>query len=307
MNANLRLLTLAVVTAAFLAGCSGNDNPMNPGGQSTDQSQVTATLGAGASLVENDLFDSNAQTNLSAARPGVPGSGTVAITPLWFWRNITSAHRTFDFAFSDTDSTGHPTLADVTVNWHFVGSFDIAKLASSGRPNDVTTVRKPLDDTWVQKVRLRHTATPEDPNHTLWRITAVTGADVTSKDATTQIVSVHLHSAALDTTITDPLAFVLLSQVLRFPLADTVQVTVTTTRSNDVVLLYQHDTRSRMTGHGDNTYTGTLHTGLIDGWRHFAVNALSNGTLYDDTLPYDSKAWVFPYAIVSSPSVETIP
>jgi len=312
MKANLRMFALAVVTVLLLPGCSGNDNPVNPSGQATDQGQVTATLGAGASLLENDLFFSTAQTNLSGARPGGSGSGTVAITQLWFWRSITSAQRTFDFAFSDTDSTGHPTLADVTVNWHFLGRFNIAKLAASGRPNDVTIVRKPLDDTWVQNVRLRRTTTPEDPNHVLWRISAASGADVTSKNATTQIVSVRLQSAALDTTITDPLALVLLGQVLRFPAGDTVQVTVTTARNNDVVLLpvvflYQHDLRTRMTNNGDNTYTGTLHTGLIEGWRHFAVNALSHGTLYDDTLPYDSRAWVFPYTIASSPTIDTIP
>jgi hypothetical protein len=27
------------------------------------------------------------------------------------------------------------------------------------------------------------------------------------------------------------------------------------------------------------------------------VNALSNGTLFDDQAPYDSDAWIFPYAI----------
>ena len=38
------------------------------------------------------------------------------------------------------------------------------------------------------------------------------------------------------------------------------------------------------------------------GERFIAVNALSHGTLYDDTIPYDSMAWVFHCWIGSRPT-----
>jgi hypothetical protein len=55
--------------------------------------------------------------------------------------------------------------------------------------------------------------------------------------------------------------------------------------------------RRRFHNNGDNTYTLTWHTSPEDGIHHFGVNALSNGTLFDDQAPYDSDAWIFPYAI----------
>jgi hypothetical protein len=36
------------------------------------------------------------------------------------------------------------------------------------------------------------------------------------------------------------------------------------------------------------------------GLRHLAVNALSHGTLFDDALPYDSKAWALPFRVISA-------
>jgi hypothetical protein len=30
---------------------------------------------------------------------------------------------------------------------------------------------------------------------------------------------------------------------------------------------------------------------------HFGVDAISHATLYDDTAPYDSQRWVFPYVV----------
>ena len=38
--------------------------------------------------------------------------------------------------------------------------------------------------------------------------------------------------------------------------------------------------------------------------RQFAVNALSHGTIFDDALPYDSKAWALPF-VVAAPEVAT--
>ena len=307
MRIAIRLASLTLIVTAFASGC-GSDNPVAPGtSQSPDQSQVTATLDAESQLLDDGLFNSSAQTSLSAARPGAEGSAAVAIEPLRFWRNIVTARRTFDFAFSDTDSTGHPTVAVVTVHWHFTGTFNIVPAGEGGLPDFNHIVHKPLDDHSVRRVRFRRTTTTDDPDHDRLRIAAVTGVDVTSKDATSQILSVRLQTATFDSTLTDPLAFFNLRHVLRFASGDSVTITATTSRSDDVVLLYHADHRRRMTNNGDNTYTGVLPVGSLDGWRHFGVNALSHGTLFDDTLPYDSKAWLFPYVVATTTAVDYIP
>lgn len=309
MSAKARLLAIASIAAIVVFGCSTNHNPVGPSGggaSSNDQSQVTATVDLESQLIDDGLLDSADQTALSGSRPGTQLSGTTAIEPRRFWRTITSATRSFDFAFSDTDSTGRPTTAVVTIHRHFLGTFNVVPADTNGMPDYNNIIHKPLDDNWVRKVRFRRTRDWDD-DRDIWRIAAVTGVDVTSKNATTSIQSIRLQSASFDTTITDPLAFFKLRNVLRFAAGDSVTVTATTTRNNDVALLYYRDRRVHMTNNGDNTYTAVLHVGYLDGWRHFAVNALSHGTLYDDTDPYDSKAWIFPYAVSSMVAVDYIP
>ena len=61
--------------------------------------------------------------------------------------------------------------------------------------------------------------------------------------------------------------------------------------------LYLRDMRFRLKNNGDDTYSGTFRTGWLTGVRHFGVNALSHGTLFDDTAPYDSQRWVLPYVL----------
>jgi hypothetical protein len=307
MKSAIRLASLVSILAMFCAGC-GSDNPVAPSAtQTSDQSDMIAALSTESQLVDDGLFNSSVQTSLSGARPGVQATGNTAIEPLRFWRTISSARRTFDFAFSDTDTTGRPTVAVVTIHWHFAGTFNVVPAGEDGLPDLNNVVHKPLSDHSIRRVRFRRTTTADDPTHDRWRIAAVTGVDVTSKDVTSQILSVRLQTATFDSTIVDPLAFFNLRHILRFASGDSVTITVTTSRSDDVVLLYHADHRRRMTNNGDNTYTGTLHVGTLDGWRHFGVNALSHGTLYDDTLPYDSKAWLFPYVVETTPAVDYLP
>jgi hypothetical protein len=167
-------------------------------------------------------------------------------------------------------------------------------------------VRKPLDDLWLRRFLMKRVAVGQG-GEARWKLAAATPVEVTSKDATTQITSVRLQTGSRDTTLSDPTAFIYLRRVLRFSSEDTVTVTVTTPRTDDVVLLYRWDRRERLTGNGDGTYTGKFRVGLFDGWRHFGVNALSHGTLFDDAAPYDSKAWIFPYVIVGGPEVDYLP
>jgi hypothetical protein len=295
----LAAVAAALALAGLVAGCGDNGTEPSPEGMS-DQNQIANLIIAAPSLIDDGLVQTEAQTALA---PGSPGrTASAPIEPQTFWRDIRSAYRAFEFAFADTDTTGLPTSAIATVHWHLAGVFNIVT-QSTPRP-----VQKPLVDHWQRRVLLRRIPMEGgDPTRPIWRIAAVSGVDVASTQATTHIVSLHVQCASLDTVITDPLAFFYLRRVLRFAADEPVTLTLTTERSDDVALLYHHLSRQRMTNNGDNTYTGILPAGTVEGWRHFGVNALSHGTLYDDEAPYDSHAWIFPYVVAPTPSVDYLP
>jgi len=308
----LSAVLVLLFAAVLLAGCG--ENAVGPGGaETTDQSQIAGTLVSAPSLIEDGLFASSAPTALASAARGASQSPATPIEPHTFWRSISSSTRHFEFAFADTDTTGHPTTALVTVNWRLLGTLNIVTASEPPPEPDVMAaqehiVRKPLDDQWVRRVLLKRVPPEgEGMDRAFWRIAAVTGVEVTSREATTRIVSLRVQAAGMDTTITDPLALILLRQILRFAPDEAVTLTVTTTRDDDVVLLYHAEQRERMANVGTNTYAGTLPAGSLEGWRHFGVNALSHGTLYDDAEPYDSKAWILPYVIATTPEVDYLP
>ena len=119
---------------------------------------------------------------------------------------------------------------------------------------------------------------------------------ITSRIATTQILSIRIQAGARDTLITDPLQLHRLRHILWLPRDTPVTLTVRTGRADDIVVLYRRLERRPFTSNGDNTYSATF-TDPDDfpGLRHFGVNAFSRGTLWDDVSPYDSQAWVLPF------------
>jgi len=291
-----------------LAGCSKSSTPVSPGGSSPEQSAASFTLGATPELIDEDVLETD-DVGLVRSGPATGGS-LAAIHPIRFWRRIDRVTRRFEFAFSDTDSTGRPTRAVVTVHKTLRGAFVIVAGDSGAEGSSDTTrriVRKPLLDHWKRRLLLVRVARPandtESGDRTVWKVAATSGVNVVSDlpaspDAHAHIVSIRVQSGELDTTLTDPMAFIRLRSMLRVSSGAQVTLTVTTTRPDDVVLLMARYGRFRLESHGDNTYTGTWTVPGDGGIRHFGVNALSHGTLWDDAAAYDSHAWIFPYAVI---------
>ncbi len=304
MKTRSHWITLATAAALVAtAGCGGK-MATAPAPSNADQTAVTTSLTAAPDLLEDGLVNTSTSTAVSMNRArNAALSIEATITPRYFWRTIVSAVPHFAITFADTDSTGRPLVADVVVTRHLLGTFNILK-ASATDPtvlDSADIVHKPLDDQWVRILRLRRNLLGDEPN--VWRIVAATGVKVPSNGATTSIQSLRIQSTGVDTTITDPLQFWHAVHYLHFAAGDSVQLTATTTRMNDIVLAYWHDTRARFTNNGDGTYSFTLHVGETTGFFHFGVNALSNGTLYDDSLPYDSMAWILHCYVGSPPTL----
>jgi len=300
---NSRFLVLALLlTSLPLVGCS-KKNPTSPlAGTAGDPSQVLSTLAAAPSAVEDGLADAPTVASFD----GTTGM-LAAIQPLRFWRHITHVERTFDVVFNDT------VTATVTIHKTLTGTFNILVSPTAlgnmvSADSALTVVQKPLEDHWTRLVLLKKVAKDDDDEgdddavthhgDSGWRVAATSGVDVKSAGVTTQIMSVRVQSGPIDTTITDPLAFRMLRKVLHFSPDTTVTVTVTTSRNNDIVVFQRGERRTRLTNNGDNTYSGTWRTGyFFRGLSHFGVNALSNGTLFDDQAPYDSEQWLFPFTL----------
>jgi hypothetical protein len=281
-----RALPLSIL---LLAGCGKSGSMVAPQSSgSANQNAATEEVARHPELVEDGMYTS--ETQAPAGSVSAPAGSLAAIHPLFFWRHIDRVERTFEFAFSDTDSTGQPTTAVVTVHKHLSGTFNV--VAEGSAPSEGTLVRKPLHDHWVRRLLLKHV---DGDAYRPWRIAATSGVQVTSRDAQTHIQSLRIQSGALDTTITEPLAFFRLRRLLRFDVDNDVTLTASTLVANDVVVFYVGDRRLRFQAQGNGTYTLTWKIAATDGVRHFGVNALSHGSLFDDQAPYDSQAWILPY------------
>jgi hypothetical protein len=282
----VRALPLSIL---LLAGCGKSGTSVAPpSGAAFDQTTASQEVARHPELVEDGMYAS--ETQAPAGSVSAPAGSLAAIRPIFFWRHIDRIDRTFEFAFSDTDSTGQATTAVVTVHKHLSGTFNVVAEGSS--PSEGTLVKKPLHDHWVRRLLLKHVA---GDTSRPWRIAATSGVQVTSRDAQTRIQSLRIQSGSLDTTITEPLAFIRLRRLLRFDVDGDVTLTATTNATDDVVVFYVGDQRLRFASNGDGTYTFTWNVAATDGVRHFGVNALSHGSLFDDQAPYDSQAWILPY------------
>ncbi len=323
MRRVLILVGTLVALAGLLAGCGSkpttapNSNMITP--TAAAQARMSAIMAATPQVIEDGQFQSSEVATLGTG----PAGSFAAISPLHFWRTITHVDRTVTFAFSDTDSTGKPLQAIATVTKVLTGTFNIATAAGdSTHPDSVAIIHKPLEDHWVRRLMFIRVPHPIRTHRDLagrgaglasvadgdssgtddedWRLVGTSAVEVTSNDAATHIASVRLQATGLDTTFTDPLALSRLHGFMRFDPGTPLTLTVTTGHSDDVVVLLLHGHRVQFKSNGDDTYTLSLPLPGdedVDGLRHVGVNALSHGTLFDDSAPYDSQAWILPFMV----------
>jgi len=288
-------LALLALAGLALAGCghsTGSTQATAAPPTGSDQAQVASVLSDNPDYANEDLY----QSQQSQAYDGA--SGFAAIRPLNFWRVITNVQSTFDTQFGPPDSTGRPTTALVTIHRHLTGTFNISTAVVTPTDTTRSVIQKPLDDAWTRRIALVRVPDRMDPAIMRWRLAGTSGVVVRTRGGSTQVQSLRLTTADLDTTITDPLEMHRLRRVLLLPAGTEVTLTATTGSADDVVLFYGHDSRRRFTNNGDGTFTFHFTVGRFLGIRNIGVDALSHGTLFDDSAPYDSNAWIFGFVVM---------
>jgi hypothetical protein len=314
MKRNGGLLVLGIVLAA-LSGCSANKGT-EPGDTALTQEQVNVatTITDAPELASDGLFDASTPAGYSVRGGAGTLSGSddtsdpesdprVSRTDRHWWRTINDVTRSIDFDFSSQDSTGRPRLAHVVVHKHFTGVFHVAwgEIVPGSEGHDSVVVhheQKALKDHWVRHLWLARVG-PDSSRTRGWHLVAASGAEVTSEvhdsGAQPEIQSIRMQVGDQDTTFADPAVAIQWHSLWTAPAGTPVTVTVTTLAPDDIVVFIHHDDRVLLNAGGDNTYTGTWSTPDVAGLKHFGVNALSNGTLYDTASKYHSHAWLFPY------------
>jgi hypothetical protein len=287
-------ITLLAVVAFALASCGKTSSLQSPaaGGSTSAESneaQIARALQDSPELVQEDLTTSSAPLEADAS------GSFAAIRPFRFWREIRDVQTELSTEFLNPDPNGRPLLALVTIHRALSGAFYVAGVTESDTTR--TLVRKPLHDHWTRRIALVRQPVPNDTVLTRWRLAGTSGVEVRTRDGATRIVSLHLQTAGLDTVVTDPLELHRLRRVLRFAPGTEVRLTVTTLAPDDVVLFRGADLRRRFVNNGDGTHSFRFPSGEFTGLRHFAVDALSHGTLFDDQAAYDSNAWALAYAV----------
>lgn len=304
MRTPLQLVPLLILLPVLLAGC-GTTQPAAPvatsGTALLDQAEIVAVLSELPEIVEEARFEAADTTDVE----DVATAADVEDVPLRFWRVITDVDRDFEFAFADPDSSGRPTTAVVTVRRLLTGRFNVLRGAGGddGTADSLYVVHKPLIDRWLRRVLLKRTSV-DDSSSGRWRVVATSGVRITARDATSRVLGLRIQTASSDTTIVDPLAFFYLPRILVLEPGTMVKLTLTTPRSDDVVVLYCGGHRLPFQNLGDGVYAvawpvpdlrlecppPTEQLPLF----HLGVNVLSHGTLFDDAAPYDSQAWILP-------------
>jgi hypothetical protein len=302
----------------LLAGCghspTSNNSTQDPAAQYAAEPGVESSTALLPDEFEATTYDDGATAKLDITDPtfgaGVSTGINAEIDPAGWFRLIRRHERRFVIEFQNPDT--NTIEAHVRVIDRLVGTFNVVTRRDTieGGNTERRWIAKPLADRSVRKaVFVRHRVAEDDAEDredsfrdgwSAWRLVALSGAEISSDDGTRTIQSVRVQSGDVDVTVTDPLALVRRAELARIAPGAAVHVTATSGDASDVLVLYVRWGRMRMRagatpGQFEARFLAPAEGGLLQ----FAVNALSHGTIFDDALPYDSKAWALPFVVAA--------
>jgi hypothetical protein len=219
----------------------------------------------------------------------------------------------------EIERTGE-TTATATVYSSFNGQFYILAKDQSNPNQAGELYKKEMQNTIVRKVNL--VKVRDTGNDRLdWRIEQVSGGVMSSPNPTINISNFTIEFPdGAELSLDDPLAYFWNRQdgLPAFAPRDTVKLYVALANSNEfppepgeTVTLrhgmdhYSHRSRKMFNDNGeypdavasDGIYSGFFVAGRRPGLHHGAADAIDNGTIYDDSAPYDALLWSLPYRV----------
>jgi hypothetical protein len=264
-------------------------------------------------LFNNNGIDDNGAQDAEYSNDGLGKVAEQIDTRRWGRLGVLKIEEVEIEATSDTTATA-------TVYASFNGYFVIAAKDTS-KPNQIGALyKKEMKNTIVHKVKL---VKVRDTGHNRldWRIVQVSGGVMSSPNTTLQISNFTIEFPdGNKLSINEPLEYFWNRQEGLPALAprDTVKLYVSLTNSNNfppepgetIMLRYgmnRHSHCARKMFHddgqypdavaGDGIYSGFWIVGFRLGLHHGAVDAIDNGTIYDDSAPYNALVWALPYRV----------
>ena len=322
---NRLLLVLATLVLVVVGGCKKEEG----GGPLPTDENAIQSLASSQNPQDTIATFSNSEESAidDGGLPATPGDDyyvgqgfypkvgevTWPITPLRWGRQVQSVSRSVAVERLPGD-----TLAVATITKVVAGILHILAIRDSGGVRDTVQVTKAFEDTARRKVlfaRIRHT---EDPRLNWWPI-AISLVEGHSPTSNFTIDSIEVMTPRDTVTVTDPLntwlrfGFFGRFRILHIMPTDSVRVQVTISSQNDssdLVWLHwgvgwgdgrRHRARIAMisesggVGAWTRVYARTFHAHQHLGRFNAVIDALSYGTLFDDTAAYSNKFWGKPY------------
>lgn len=186
MNARSTTGLALLLTTTLLSGCGAVNNlgGERGGWANEDMGSVSGAMASDPEIVDDGLWESDNPTIAdSRAGDGVQLPAEL-VHPRRFWRNIRHVERRFEFVFSDSDSTGRPRAALVTMHKDLTGTFNILADSTDVPTDSLRLIRKDLADHWVRRILVKREALPESlASHLgrrwVWRVVASSAVEVT--------------------------------------------------------------------------------------------------------------------------------
>jgi hypothetical protein len=282
------LLTLGLFV---LAGC-GDAITM------TDVSELNDEEALREFIEDHGFFD---ETEIYGAESMVSdGSGSrEPIDPLTFWREVTERHVVRDVYIDHEQG-----IAEVTIYKEIWGTLNIID-------ENMVEYVKPMHHEGVRYAVFQrsYNVSTGDYNASLvsgekyrhrrgrWTLTAISGLVANSVETLTMDIEwIHVQSATVDVTITDPSVLMAVpDEIMNFEMGEDVTVTVSGPPEGAILFLHTRGHRSPFQYDG-GAFVGTW-TVTHEGVHCAGVQALAHDSIYDSEYPDDSLIWAMPYEV----------
>ena len=287
------VVAVAVLTLGLfvLAGC-GDAITM------TDVSELSDEEALREFIEDHGFFD---ETEIYGAESMVSdGSGSrEPIDPLTFWREVTERRVIRDVYINHEEG-----IAEVTIYKEIWGTLNIID-------ENMVEYVKPMHHEGVRYAVFQRNYNVSTGNYNAslasgekyrhrrgrWTLTAISGLVANSVETLTMDIEwIHVQSATVDVTITDPSVLMAVpDEIMNFEMGEDVTVTVSGPPEDAILFLHTRGHRSPFQYDG-GAFVGTW-TVTHEGVHCAGVQALAHDSIYDSEYPDDSLIWAMPYEV----------